>query len=77
MYSRISEAAGGEIYIDGINIATLGLHTLRSRLTILPQDPVIFSGSVRMNLDPFNKYEDDELWVALEHAHLKEFVSGN
>lgn len=71
---RIIEAAGGKIVIDGINIADIGLHSLRSRLTIIPQDPVLFSGSLRMNIDPFDSYSDDEIWIALEHAHLKAFV---
>ena len=53
---RIVEAAGGSITIDGQNIGFLGLGKLRSRLTIIPQDPVLFSGSMRMNLDPFNQY---------------------
>ncbi|XP_063922502.1 multidrug resistance-associated protein 1 isoform X5 [Zophobas morio] len=73
---RIIEAAEGEILIDGVNIAGLGLHTLRSRLTIIPQDAVLFSGSLRMNLDPFDKHTDEEVWTALEHAHLKSFVKG-
>ncbi|XP_051994835.1 multidrug resistance-associated protein 1 isoform X4 [Xyrauchen texanus] len=73
---RIIEAAQGEICIDGVNIAELGLHELRSRITIIPQDPVLFSGSLRMNLDPFDGYNDEEVWRALELAHLKDFVSG-
>ncbi|XP_018568571.1 multidrug resistance-associated protein 1 isoform X2 [Anoplophora glabripennis] len=73
---RIIEAAQGQICIDGVNIAELGLHTLRSRLTIIPQDAVLFSGTLRMNLDPFDKHSDEEVWRALEHAHLKVFVSG-
>uniref|UniRef100_A0A674E9S7 ABC-type glutathione-S-conjugate transporter n=1 Tax=Salmo trutta TaxID=8032 RepID=A0A674E9S7_SALTR len=72
---RILEAAKGEIYIDGVNIAEIGLHDLRSRITIIPQDPVLFSGSLRMNLDPFNTYTDEEIWSSLELAHLKNFVS--
>ncbi|KAK2583563.1 hypothetical protein KPH14_009513 [Odynerus spinipes] len=71
---RIIEAASGKITIDGIDITNLGLHDLRSKLTIIPQDPVLFSGTLRMNLDPFNKYSDDEIWRALERAHLKSFV---
>ncbi|XP_017473672.1 PREDICTED: multidrug resistance-associated protein 1 isoform X5 [Rhagoletis zephyria] len=71
---RIIEAAGGRILIDGIDIATLGLHMLRSRLTIIPQDPVLFSGTLRINLDPFEVKSDDELWKALELSHLKAFV---
>ncbi|XP_066498772.1 multidrug resistance-associated protein 1 [Hoplias malabaricus] len=72
---RIIEAAQGEIRIDGINIADMGLHDLRSRITIIPQDPVLFSGSLRMNLDPFDCYSDEDVWRALELAHLKNFVS--
>jgi ATP-binding cassette subfamily C (CFTR/MRP) protein 1 len=72
---RIVEAAGGSIYIDNENIGLLGLRQLRSRLTIIPQDPVLFSGSMRMNLDPFNHYSDRNVWEALDHAHLKSFVS--
>ncbi|KAG7334686.1 hypothetical protein KOW79_001282 [Hemibagrus wyckioides] len=73
---RILEATKGNIYIDEQNIAEIGLHDLRSRITIIPQDPVLFSGSLRMNLDPFDGYSDEEVWKALEHAHLKNFVSG-
>ncbi|XP_025986920.1 multidrug resistance-associated protein 1 isoform X7 [Solenopsis invicta] len=71
---RIIEAAHGKILIDDVDISKLGLHDLRSRLTIIPQDPVLFSGTLRMNLDPFNCYSDEEVWRALEHAHLKLFV---
>ncbi|XP_044275917.1 ATP-binding cassette sub-family C member 3 isoform X3 [Varanus komodoensis] len=72
---RILEAVEGEIKIDGLRIADIGLHDLRSKLTIIPQDPVLFSGTLRMNLDPFNKYSDEEIWNALELSHLKRFVS--
>ncbi|XP_030721180.2 ATP-binding cassette sub-family C member 2 [Globicephala melas] len=73
---RILEAAGGQITIDGVDIASIGLHDLREKLTIIPQDPILFSGSLRMNLDPFNNYSDEEIWKALELAHLKSFVDG-
>ncbi|CAF93260.1 unnamed protein product, partial [Tetraodon nigroviridis] len=73
---RIIEAAEGHIFIDGVDIRELGLHDLRSRITIIPQDPVLFSGSLRMNLDPFDKYSDEEIWKSLEYSHLKTFVSG-
>uniref|UniRef100_A0A3B3ZRJ8 Uncharacterized protein n=1 Tax=Periophthalmus magnuspinnatus TaxID=409849 RepID=A0A3B3ZRJ8_9GOBI len=72
---RLLEAAGGEITIDDVKIAEIGLHDLRSKLTIIPQEPVLFSGTLRMNLDPFDKYSDEEVWKALEHAHLHKFVS--
>ncbi|XP_020828220.1 ATP-binding cassette sub-family C member 3 [Phascolarctos cinereus] len=71
---RILEAAQGEIHIDGVNIASIGLHDLRSMLTIIPQDPVLFSGTLRMNLDPLGKYSDEEMWQALELSSLHKFV---
>ncbi|XP_058451158.1 multidrug resistance-associated protein 1 isoform X5 [Malaya genurostris] len=73
---RIIESSGGKIVIDDQDISKLGLHSLRSRLTIIPQDPVLFSGTLRMNLDPFNAHSDEDIWKALEHAHLKVFVKG-
>uniref|UniRef100_A0A8C3AG31 Multidrug resistance-associated protein 1 n=1 Tax=Cyclopterus lumpus TaxID=8103 RepID=A0A8C3AG31_CYCLU len=73
---RIIEASEGQIFIDGVDIAQLGLHELRSRITIIPQDPVLFSGSLRMNLDPFESFSDEEVWRSLEYSHLKSFVSG-
>ncbi|XP_006892781.1 PREDICTED: multidrug resistance-associated protein 1 [Elephantulus edwardii] len=72
---RINESAEGRIVIDGVDIAKIGLHNLRFKITIIPQDPVVFSGSLRMNLDPFNQYSDEEVWTSLELAHLKSFVS--
>ncbi|KAG8186392.1 hypothetical protein JTE90_004185 [Oedothorax gibbosus] len=71
---RIVEPAGGSLIIDGIDVAVLGLHDLRSNITIIPQDPVVFSGDLRLNLDPLRQHTDDELWEAIEHAHLKDFV---
>ncbi|XP_068597286.1 ATP-binding cassette sub-family C member 2 [Brachionichthys hirsutus] len=73
---RIIEAAEGRILIDGVDISTLGLHDLRRRLTIIPQDPVLFSGSLRMNLDPFDRFSDEDIWKVLELSHLKEYVAG-
>ncbi|EAA12849.5 AGAP008437-PA, partial [Anopheles gambiae str. PEST] len=73
---RIVEAAGGQIIIDGLDISKMGLHQLRSRLTIIPQDPVLFSGTLRANVDPFKSYSDDQVWKALELSHLKTFVKG-
>ena len=76
---RLIEAAedsGGQILIDGVDISRLGLHTLRSNLSIIPQDPVLFSGSLRFNLDPMEAKNDSAIWEALEHAHLKDYISG-
>ncbi|KAF8364170.1 hypothetical protein PRIPAC_91093 [Pristionchus pacificus] len=70
---RMIEPAGGSINIDGRSTSSMGLHELRKRLTIIPQEPVLFSGSVRFNLDPFGDYSDDQLWKALELAHLESF----
>uniref|UniRef100_A0A670Y9S5 ABC-type glutathione-S-conjugate transporter n=1 Tax=Pseudonaja textilis TaxID=8673 RepID=A0A670Y9S5_PSETE len=72
---RLVEAADGEIVIDGINIAQMGLHNLRSKITIVPQDPVLFGGSLRENLDPLNQRSDEDIWSALEQTQLKTFVS--
>uniref|UniRef100_A0A672IA04 ATP-binding cassette, sub-family C (CFTR/MRP), member 2 n=1 Tax=Salarias fasciatus TaxID=181472 RepID=A0A672IA04_SALFA len=73
---RIIEAVEGRIFIDGIDIAKLGLHDLRANLTIIPQDPVLFCGTLRMNLDPFDKFSDEEIWKVLELSHLKDFAAG-
>ena len=74
---RLVEPAGGRIIIDNVDISRLGLHQLRSKLTILPQDPVVFSGSIRHNLDPFQAHNDQELWNSLDHAGLRDFVSNS
>jgi len=71
---RLVELCGGKIEIDGVNIAELGLTQLRSRLAIIPQDPVLFEGSVRFNLDPFNNSTDAQIWEVLERTRLKDVV---
>ena len=71
---RLIEPASGKIVIDSLDVTQIGLHELRSKLTIIPQDPVLFSGTLRTNLDPFGQYTDDQLWMAIEHSHLKDFV---
>eukprot|EP01029_Cantina_marsupialis_P002874 TRINITY_DN1275_c0_g1_i6.p1 TRINITY_DN1275_c0_g1~~TRINITY_DN1275_c0_g1_i6.p1 ORF type:complete len:1329 (+),score=532.89 TRINITY_DN1275_c0_g1_i6:101-4087(+) len=71
---RMTEASGGKIIIDDEDISKIGLETLRSSLAIIPQDPVLFVGSVRMNLDPFNNFSDDELWEALRRCHMKDVI---
>ena len=59
---RIQELAGGQMLIGGIDTASIPLQTLRSRIGIVPQDPVLFSASVRFNLDPFDLHSDEEIW---------------
>lgn len=73
---RVIEPTKGTITIDGVDVSTIGLHTLRKNITIIPQDPVLFSGTLRVNLDPFVEESDEAIWDALEHAHLKGFVRG-
>ncbi|CAI0545474.1 unnamed protein product [Linum tenue] len=74
---RIVEVERGEIVIDGCDVGKIGLMDLRKVVTIIPQVPVIFSGTVRLNLDPFSEHNDAELWEALERAHLKDVIRSN
>lgn len=67
---RMTELSSGRIKIDDTDISRIGLHELRTRLTIIPQDPTLFQGTIRSNLDPFNEHTDLELWSALRKAHL-------
>ncbi|XP_052451486.1 multidrug resistance-associated protein 1 [Carassius gibelio] len=71
---RSVEARSGAVLIDDINIARMGLFDLRSRLQIIPQVPVLFSGTLRANLDPFALHTEAQVWLALELCHLKERV---
>ncbi|XP_010225357.1 PREDICTED: multidrug resistance-associated protein 5-like, partial [Tinamus guttatus] len=72
---RLVELSGGCIKIDGVKINDIGLADLRSKLSIIPQEPVLFSGTVRSNLDPFNQYSEEQIWDALERTHMKECVA--
>ncbi|XP_076899720.1 ABC transporter C family member 2-like [Bidens hawaiensis] len=74
---RIVELERGKIIIDNCDIAKFGLTDLRKVLGIIPQAPVLFSGTVRFNLDPFNEHNDPDLWESLERAHLKEVIRRN
>ncbi|KAI9096017.1 hypothetical protein K1719_026164 [Acacia pycnantha] len=74
---RIVELQKGRIIIDGCDISKFGVKDLRKVLTVIPQSPVLFSGTVRFNLDPFSEHTDAELCEALERAHLKDVISRN
>ncbi|XP_071820241.1 ATP-binding cassette sub-family C member 4-like isoform X2 [Apostichopus japonicus] len=73
---RLAEPSGN-IVIDGVNCLELGLHDLRKQLSIIPQDPVLFKGSLRRNLDPFGEYGDEDLWNALREVQLHHALANN
>lgn len=70
------EPTAGSILLDGVDIATLGLRQLRSVMSIIPQDPFMFSGSVRTNLDPFGQYDEADLWRVLGDVGLTPTING-
>lgn len=72
---RLVELESGRIYIDGVDTSTLGLNTLRSVMAVIPQDPVLFSGTIRSNLDPFQRYTDAELWDILRRTLLANHIN--
>ena len=74
---RIVELETGKIVIDGVNIRDIGLEDLRSSIAIIPQEPLLFSGTVRSNLDPFHEYSDEAIWSALEQASMKDVIAEN
>jgi ATP-binding cassette subfamily C (CFTR/MRP) protein 4 len=68
---RLAEPEG-DILIDGVFAQEMSLHNLRRRISIIPQEPLLFSGTLRKNLDPFEEYNDTDLWSSLEQVHQKE-----
>ncbi|XP_038682857.1 ABC transporter C family member 14-like [Tripterygium wilfordii] len=75
VFFRLVEPSGGSIIVDGIDICTLGLHDLRSRFGIISQEPVLFEGTVRSNVDPIGLHTDEEIWKSLERCQLKDVVA--
>jgi ABC-type multidrug transport system fused ATPase/permease subunit len=65
----------GPIFLDGVDTCKIGLLELRRKISIVPQSPVIFSGTLRSNMDPFDKYSDASIWSALEKCNLKAMVA--
>lgn len=74
---RLVNLASGQIKVDDVDISTVGLHNLRRRLTIIPQNPQLFTGSVRYNLDPLQTKSDDELFRALRDVKLVDRLENN
>lgn len=64
----------GSIFVDGVDVESVGLTDLRSRISIIPQQPVLFSATMRFNLDPFDEYDDNCLWEVLDEVELKEAI---
>jgi len=74
---RIVEPLAGKIWIDGVDISQIGLETLRKNITIIPQEPTIFSGTLRSNLDPFNEYSEREILEVIQKAQLDNLITTN
>ena len=72
---RMLDVIEGGIEIDGVDTSTLSLSELRSKMAIIPQDPVLFIGTLRSNLDPFHEVSDDRIWDVLRQVHLFDFIT--
>jgi len=72
---EVNEDGSGPVVIDGIDVSKIGLHELRKKVSIVPQNPMLFSGTIRSNMDPFDAYKEDKMWEALEACTLKNAVT--
>lgn len=68
---RILEAQAGQLFIDDVNVSEVGLDDLRGKITIIPQDPLLYKGTVKSNLDLLGEYTDEQIWSALEKVRMK------
>lgn len=75
LFRLVEPTPAGSIQLDGVNLSELGLTDLRSRISIIPQEPFCFKGTLRFNIDPFDQYSDEKLWNVLEAVELKSVVS--
>ena len=73
---RLIELSSGTIMLDGVDVSTIGLHLLRKSLSVIPQTPTLFSGTIRSNLDPYSIYSDAQIWAALKASEMHAAVSG-
>ena len=73
---RLVELTSGDIIIDDVNIGAIGLHSLRRQIAMVPQDPVLFSGTIRSNLDRYAQFDEAKLWLVLERVGLKATIEG-
>lgn len=74
---RLNVVSAGDILLDGESLLAMDLERARSVVSVIPQDPHLFSGTVRFNLDPFSRYSDAQVWAALEDAHIKNYVQSD
>ena len=74
---RLNQVVAGSVLVDGVDLSTVELHTVRRRMAFIPQQPALFAGTLRFNLDPFKQYEESQIWAALDCVQLKAFVEAS